>query len=139
MPIDYSKYPPNWKTEIRPAVLSRANNCCERCKVPNYEVVCRGNWNGKPVYQLENGSIFCAETGEYIGQSYTGDVWGKTIKEQVITKIVLTVAHLDHDAENHNVSLDRLRAWCQRCHLNYDKQNRQQKRKSKKLQHELKF
>lgn len=24
MPIDYSKYPPNWKTEIVPAVLERA-------------------------------------------------------------------------------------------------------------------
>lgn len=35
------------------------------------------------------------------------------------SKVVLTVAHLDHTPEN----CDRanLRAWCQRCHLNYDK------------------
>lgn len=31
MPIDYNKYPPNWKTEIRPAVLKRADNKCECC------------------------------------------------------------------------------------------------------------
>lgn len=29
MPINYSKYPPNLKTEIRPRILARANNCCE--------------------------------------------------------------------------------------------------------------
>jgi hypothetical protein len=26
MPIDYKKYPKNWKTEIRPAILERAKN-----------------------------------------------------------------------------------------------------------------
>ena len=25
VPIDYKKYPPNWKTEIRPRILERAN------------------------------------------------------------------------------------------------------------------
>jgi hypothetical protein len=29
MPIDYSKYPPNWKSEIRPRIMNRANNTCE--------------------------------------------------------------------------------------------------------------
>ncbi len=31
MPIDYSKYPPNWKTEIRPAILKREGNKCKFC------------------------------------------------------------------------------------------------------------
>ena len=31
--------------------------------------------------------------------------------------VVLTVAHLDHKPGNRNP--DNLRAWCQRCHLNY--------------------
>lgn len=35
-------------------------------------------------------------------------------------KVVLTVAHLDHDETNHEVPLDRLRALCQICHLRYD-------------------
>jgi 5-methylcytosine-specific restriction endonuclease McrA len=34
------------------------------------------------------------------------------------SKIVLTVAHLDHQPEN--CSEDNLRAWCQRCHNRYD-------------------
>jgi len=35
MPIDYKRYPSNWKTEIVPSVIARANNCCEFCGVPN--------------------------------------------------------------------------------------------------------
>jgi len=35
------------------------------------------------------------------------------------SKVVLTVAHLDHTPEN--CEPDNLKAWCQRCHLNYDK------------------
>lgn len=35
-------------------------------------------------------------------------------------KVILTIAHLDHDKENSEVSDDRLRAWCQYCHLGYD-------------------
>lgn len=34
------------------------------------------------------------------------------------SKVVLTVAHLDHQPEN--CSDDNLRAMCQRCHLRYD-------------------
>jgi hypothetical protein len=38
------------------------------------------------------------------------------------SKVVLTVAHLDHQPENVGVPGDRpnLKAWCQRCHLTYD-------------------
>lgn len=36
------------------------------------------------------------------------------------SKVVLTIAHLDHDPEECR-DLDRLRAWCQRCHLGYDR------------------
>lgn len=34
------------------------------------------------------------------------------------SRVVLTVAHLDHQPEN--CAPDNLRAWCQRCHLRYD-------------------
>lgn len=36
-----------------------------------------------------------------------------------IVRIVLTVGHLDHTPENCDPS--NLRAWCQRCHLHYDR------------------
>lgn len=50
-------------------------------------------------------------------------------------KIVLTVAHLDHDEENFDVKDERLKALCQRCHLRYDvpeKKRRMFKKKHKK-------
>lgn len=37
------------------------------------------------------------------------------------SKVVLTIAHLDHTPEN--CSPDNLKAWCQRCHLNYDREH----------------
>lgn len=37
------------------------------------------------------------------------------------SRVVLTVAHLDHTPEN--CEDGNLRAWCQRCHLHYDAQH----------------
>ena len=43
MPIDYSEYPDNWLSEIRPAILERAGHCCEGspaypdCRAVNYQ------------------------------------------------------------------------------------------------------
>ena len=37
MPCDYSKYPKNWKSEIRPDILKRASNRCEWCGAENYK------------------------------------------------------------------------------------------------------
>lgn len=34
MPVDYKKYPENWK-EIRKRILNRANNRCELCNAEN--------------------------------------------------------------------------------------------------------
>jgi 5-methylcytosine-specific restriction endonuclease McrA len=34
------------------------------------------------------------------------------------SKVILTVAHLDHDPKNCDPA--NLKAWCQRCHLTYD-------------------
>jgi hypothetical protein len=43
MPIkDWSLYPKDWKTVIRPAILKRAGNCCEECGVQNYSI---GYWD----------------------------------------------------------------------------------------------
>lgn len=103
MPIDYSEYPPNWKTEIRPAVLKRAKNCCENCGVPNYALIYRPN-KGKPDWEL-------APEGHQADAMALDGV--------KFVKIVLTIAHLNHDIKQNN--LVNLKALCQRCHLNYDK------------------
>jgi hypothetical protein len=44
------------------------------------------------------------------------------------TKIVLTIAHLDRDPQNWEVSDDRLRAYCQLHHLSYDSEECAQRR-----------
>lgn len=45
-------------------------------------------------------------------------VENKSINPRTGSKVVLTVAHLDHTPEN--CDPDNLRAWCQKCHLDYD-------------------
>lgn len=45
------------------------------------------------------------------------------------SKVVLTVAHLDHIPENCNP--ENLRALCQKCHLAYDKEHHIKSRKKK--------
>jgi len=124
MPFDYSKYPKNWKSEIRPAVLLRAENKCECCKVPNSTWVCRGKWGEIPVYQDDDCYVYSAIDGTKITQTYMGDLDGTT----TFSKIVLTIAHLDHDTTNNDMG--NLKAMCQRCHLNYDKELHAQNRKA---------
>ena len=46
------------------------------------------------------------------------------------SRIVLTIAHLDHTPE-HN-STDNLRALCQRCHNRYDAKHRAETRRKRK-------
>lgn len=131
MPIDYRRYPKNWKTEIVPAVLERALNCCEFC----------GLENGREVYAI---SMTVKDEGRYKHRR----MWfrdRRDAKRESITgvvdtvKIVLTVAHLDHDEENHDVKLERLAALCQICHLRYDAAEKYRRRlESWKLKEENK-
>jgi len=82
-PENRDRYPANWSTEVRPAILERARDRCE----------------GSPAYpdcRARNG--------------YPHPVTG--------SRVVLTIAHLDHQPENCEPA--NLRAWCQRCHLTYD-------------------
>lgn len=104
MPIDYKRYPKHWE-ELRKQVLERAKNKCEFCGVKNYA-------HG---YRTSNGEfMYCSSPGI---KTFT---------------IVLTIAHLDHDEENENVTIDRLAALCQRCHLRYDVEEKKRRRKNKK-------
>jgi hypothetical protein len=126
MPINYKEYPSNWKTEIRPAVLERANNKCEDCGVENYDTG----------YRDVNGVWFPVFENYYKESK-------KAPNGFKLTKIILTIAHLDHDKLNHDVKLDRLKALCQRCHLkldiNHHVANRKYGRKHKDNNHKLDF
>lgn len=129
MPIDYSKYPPNWKAEIVPAVRKRSGDKCELCGLPNKSEV----WSYKlrvldvdGRYKLKtfwtNSESDILRLTPFVSPSYTKK-----------TKVVLTVAHLDHDETNWDVELNRLRHMCQYCHLNYDAKEKY-KRSLKKVQ-----
>lgn len=92
MPTDMSKYPPDWK-ETRKRILERANNRCERCGVQNYALREKG--------------------GGYVAASYFAS-YAEAKKEKkeleahfgALSIVVLTIAHFDHDAENHDVKDD---------------------------------
>lgn len=47
------------------------------------------------------------------------------------SRVVLTVAHLDHNPSN--CDPENLRAWCQRCHLTYDKKVHAQSRRRNRV------
>jgi len=111
-PENRARYPSNWFTEIRPAILERAGDRCEQCKAPNGERICREASGA--TYMIDTGEVFDANTGEALGQTHLYDY-----PEGRFITVVLTIGHLDHQPEN--CDYDNLRAWCQRCHLAYDK------------------
>lgn len=115
MPIDYSKYPKDWKSGIVPRILYRANNCCENCRLENgqsvysvgLKILDYNKYKVKRIWLTNESDI----TRIAVFQHWEDPKW---------IKVVLTIAHLDHDETNHDVKDDRLAAWCQYCHLNYD-------------------
>ncbi|MCZ2480028.1 hypothetical protein [Aquirufa nivalisilvae] len=122
MPIDYKKYPPNWLSEIRPRILDRANfTCeCEGCDFKHMEEVYAVRRKGKTVgwfRDFEMANSF-PKTIEGRRNKKTGLL--EPIPNPKVVKVILTIAHLDHDETNHDVSDDRLKAMCQICHLRYD-------------------
>lgn len=112
--IDYKKYPANWRTKIRPAILERANDCCEECGVANYS---QG-------YRDKEGNFYewsyVWDLLERTGRDLFDDVLAHCSEAKMI-KIVLTIAHLDHDVTNNDPS--NLKALCQLHHLRHDLQH----------------
>lgn len=109
MPVDWSRYPPNWKTEIRPRIMERAGGACEWCGALDRSYIIR--------MKEPPGSFF------YV----TGP--DDVCKGQRPTKVILTTAHLGTPHEDgrpgdKNDKMDtrdeNLAALCQRCHLSYD-------------------
>lgn len=122
MPVDYSKYPDNWFTEIRPAILERAGDCCEHpnCGLKNKSIVISAKYKRAVVGWFKS-------FGDMVNFAANGEIPFKKITYKNV-KVVLTIAHLDHDPENKNVSYDRLKAYCQLHHLQYDSMMKSAKR-----------
>lgn len=122
MPINYKLYPPNWFTELRPAVLTRAQHKCECCRAKNYAVV---RWDNEQnaYYEYDH---------HHTPQSFKeANALRNRLKDRHFFKdwrvIVLTIAHLDHDITNND--LTNLKALCQRCHLKHDRMDNARRKK----------
>ncbi len=106
-PENRHRYPKNWK-EIRAQILDRAGHRCETagCRLKNHSHVLRfGQW-------------FCPEDASRDRVSEFKDNFPLFRR----VKVILTIAHLDHTPENNDPS--NLRAWCQKCHNQYDAPHR---------------
>ncbi len=113
MPIDYSKRDPLWLSHVRPRIMKRANNKCEFCGLEHnstvYSITMQVNENGR----YKKRTIWFRNEQDAIRESTNGLPPKKV-------KVVLTIAHLDHDENNFEVLDDRLKALCQIDHLRMD-------------------
>lgn len=96
-PENKALYPDNWKTEIRPAILKRADNKCEWCGVDNYAIGARdtdGKWHDEQsIHNMKSDAGF--------------DLFGGEFPNMI--KIVLTIAH-HPDPDPMNCADDNLHA-----------------------------
>lgn len=129
-PENKQKYPKDWP-EIRQRILARAKNKCENCGVDNNAIGFRDKES--LFHYLDDADLYEAE-------HYWIDIpekAGYSISGFKIFKIVLTIAHLDHNPENCND--DNLKALCQLCHNRHDAKHRAQTRKEKREAGQLKL
>lgn len=102
-PENRARYPKDWRA-IRASIRERAGDRCE----------------GSPAFpkcRRPNGAFVNKATGAVTQDAMQAETWS-AVDGDKITRIVLTVGHLDHVPEN--CAPDNLRLWCQRCHLTYD-------------------
>jgi hypothetical protein len=132
MPIDYKKYPPNWRSEIRPRIMKRANNTCEfnGCDFKHLEEVWSVKFSGKTI-----GWFRDFKEADKHDKSFESRKNKKTGLTEIVpnpkkVKVILTIAHLDHDETNHDVKDERLKAACQICHLRYDAKEKYRRAKA---------
>ena len=108
MPCNYKEYPKNWKWISR-QIISDAGNRCELCYAPNGKLIIRWKKDTYP-WRLYNP-----------GSDAEGEV--------KVTKVVLTVHHIDSDKSNSDKL--NLISLCQRCHLRLDLQKHIFRRKQR--------
>jgi len=129
-PENKKLYPDNWKDISKYIRFERAENKCEVCGVDNYKHIFRGIWKGDSIYLDMDGYVYNASNSSLI--LHNSELIGVSLLSDKIIKIILTVAHLDHDPRNNDHS--NLKAMCQKCHNNYDKFHRKEtRRKSKEV------
>lgn len=110
MPVDWTKYPKDWK-QIALKIKDKADWHCKEC--------------GKPCRRIgESWEDFKASLPPEWLDHFYGDN-GKEKRQ----RFTLTVAHLDH--QEHNCAEENLKALCSVCHLRYDQHHHARNRKRK--------
>lgn len=109
MPIRKQDYHPEW-SKISKEVRESAGWQCEWCGAPNGKVIKRKDDEWEEIY-----AVRAPDQSEW--ENTKGMPWPR-LKFHGLTRIVLTVAHLDRNRNNNE--RDNLAALCQRCHLRHD-------------------
>ena len=126
MPMDYKRYPANWREISRSIRFDRAKNRCEWCGVPNYALILRSTKDGAKYLILKDDGIHYTPEGEPVRLSLMDEEFDANPE---YTRVILTVAHLGitkpdgtpgDKADTMDCRPENLAALCQRCHLLFD-------------------
>lgn len=119
-----SRYPHNWELISAQVKFDRAKNICEKCQLPNGIFIRRLKFGA---IEYLNKSVI--EQLIVIGRHY--NITEKfTLKVNKITKVSLSVAHLNHNEMDNRP--ENLMCLCQSCHLQHDRVNNRMRSKIKK-------
>lgn len=127
-------YGREWREKIRPRILDRDGNCCKFCGKPNHETVHqivdrarRRMWWFNPILLSNATHIHLVD---HCGRLLSTDPEALPLLTGYDVRVVLTVAHLNHDAAD--MRDENLAALCQWCHLNHDRGHHAQTRATRK-------
>lgn len=129
-PANRARYPADWPA-IRAAILERAGRRCEHSDAPGHRCAARhralGYWRDGELWRLPVGCEHLQRRiwrFEPLPQVLRESGVDKPMTLQAadgplkIIRVILTIAHLDHQPEN--CDPENLRALCQRHHLAHD-------------------
>jgi hypothetical protein len=131
-----SYYGQEWRESVRPRIMTRAHNKCEQCGKPDGKriwVMSLGMagqfWSASRVVPkwhvcLRGGAVAVLEKADVIREEAVDWAGVRQIR------VVLTVAHLNHDPTDNRDS--NLRALCQWCHLHHDARHHKDTRSRRK-------
>lgn len=128
--LDQRDYPggslrsPEWLA-IRARILEREQHRCKVCRVPDRVIIWRDAETS--TFMDSEGWIRDRDTGEAIRLEMFRDLY-PWIRQ---TKVILTVAHLDHDKRNNADA--NLAALCQLHHLRLDRPRHVERRRLNRL------
>lgn len=138
MPIHKSLahlYGHEWKTKTRPRILERDGNRCKFCGKPNHTMIDQATRPGVAMwYLLPVVDPITHESTLHLinnkGEVLSTDAERLPLAKFAPVRVVLTIAHLDHDPTNN--ADDNLAALCQWCHLHHDTQQHKETRSKRK-------